>query len=107
MPGKTRTPRCRSFHAQREDLTEVAHPLGQVAITARCRREGGRVELAAELIEHDHNMELLVRVNTGDDTTVVFCDGGHCRPSLVWVGVAHTVGRVDRTGSRPGSSGAS
>jgi hypothetical protein len=51
-------------------------------------------------------MNILVRVDTGDDTPIVVCDGGHATPFLgLWV--ARTAGRVDKTGSRPGSSGAS
>ena len=108
VPAQTRSPRTGTFDADGEHLTEVGDPTGQLAIAAWCRRERGHVELAAELVKHDHDVELLVRVDTGDDANVVFCDGGHCRPLLFgWLGVARTAGRVDRTGSRPGSSGAS
>src|SRR4051794_29563019 len=52
-------------------------------------------------------MEILVRVDPGDDTPVVVCDGGHATLLRLVGGVARTAGRVDKTGSRPGSSGAS
>src|SRR3954452_25341790 len=86
MPRQTGTPRRRAFNTQRQNLTEARDPLGQVAIAARCRRERRGVELAAEFVEHDHDMELLVGVNAGDDTAVVFCDGGHCLPPFLWLG---------------------
>jgi hypothetical protein len=55
-------------------------------------------------------MEVLMGVDPGDDTPVVVCDGGPATlPLLVlgWRWVARTAGRVDKTGSRPGRSGAS
>ena len=46
-------------------------------------------------------------VDPGDDTPVVVCDGGPATLLRLVGGVARTAGRVDKTGSRPGRSGAS
>jgi hypothetical protein len=53
-------------------------------------------------------MDVLVGVDTGDDTEVVaICDGGHAALSSDVVGVARTAGTLDKTGSRPARTGAS
>jgi hypothetical protein len=54
------------------------------------------LELAAEFVEDDHNVEVLLRVNTGDDTPVVVCDGGHATPFLGLWGGMHGRVRGDR-----------
>src|SRR5207245_2683112 len=79
----TRTPRGCPFNPEREDLTEAAHPAGQVAAAARRGRERRGVEQAAELVEHDHDMKVLMGIDTSDDARVVVCDRWHCRPLSV------------------------
>ena len=74
MAAQTRTPRPGAFHTEREDFTEAGHPASQVAIPAAGGRERFRVELAAEFVEDDHDMEILVGVDSGDDAQVVVCD---------------------------------
>jgi hypothetical protein len=67
MPGQTRAPRSGAFDTEREDFTQAGHPARQVAIAATGGRERCRVERAAEFVEDDYDMEILVGVDSGDD----------------------------------------
>jgi hypothetical protein len=74
MPAQPGTPRRGALDTDREDFPEAAQPARQVAITASGRGKRFGVELAAELVEHDRDMKLLVGIDSGDDAHVVFCD---------------------------------
>src|SRR5262245_65011841 len=108
MPGQSRTPRAGAFNPDRQHLPEARDPAGQPPIAASRGRKRRRVQQPATLVEHDRDMDVYVGVDTGNDTQVVaICDGGHAALSSDVVGVARTAGRVDKTGSRPGTGASS
>jgi hypothetical protein len=74
MAAQPRAPRPGAFDTERENFTEAGHPSSQVAIPASGGRERFGVELAAEFVEDDHDMEILVGIDSGDDAHVVVCD---------------------------------
>ena len=74
VAAQARAPRPGAFDTQREDFTEAGHPAREVAIAASGGRERFGVELAAEFVEDDHDMKILVGIDSGDDAHVVVCD---------------------------------
>ena len=106
VAGDARAIRGGALDAEGEDVSMARRPAFQLLGADPVGGHGQLAEPAAQLIEGDRDVDVLVRVDTDNDPShaVLLRDAIHgCRP-LAWARSTRT-GRADRTVMGPGGSG--
>jgi len=101
-PGQSTAVGPGSLDAERADSAELVGQSEQLGVSIRPRGDGELAESAAEAVERDRDVFVLVGVDTDDDVATAECDAGHVVGLLAGVNDARRSGGKDRTATGPG-----